>query len=444
MLVFVSHSSKDRAAVDRIVERLKKDGHDIWIDNLRINPGDNIAKKIEEGLSDSDAFIAVISSNSLQSEYVRQEFSFIALQQISKRQQIIIPVRIDECSVPSYLADRQYVDLSQDFDAGLNILSATLKAPALGSVSRPTDRSPTSSENRNVYVQQIQDALRKGRLTLVCGAGVSVDAKMPAWSTLLLKLLDTLMERMSKDHHLNLGEQAAVEFLKRHGSSSLILGKYLKNTLGIDFRKEVRDALYHQDPKTCPMIDGIVDLARPQRDSNPLDSIITFNFDSLIEEQLTQNRIPNKSIFSESIGHESYELPVYHVHGFLPRSGSIPSDSELVFSEDSYHSQFIDSFSWSNLIQLNKLTQNTCLFVGISLTDPNMRRLLDVAWRKNPTKAADHYIHKRKPTFEDDNTLGRVAHLLEEQDANAIGLNVIWMDTYDDMPDFLRSIATKR
>jgi hypothetical protein len=34
------------------------------------------------------------------------------------------------------------------------------------------------------------------------------------------------------------------------------------------------------------MIDAISDLARPQRDGKPLDSIITFNFDSLIEENL--------------------------------------------------------------------------------------------------------------------------------------------------------------
>ena len=43
---------------------------------------------------------------------------------------------------------------------------------------------------------------------------------------------------------------------------------------------------------------------------------------------------------------------------------------EVVFSEDAYHSQFMEPFSWSNLIQLNKLGQSTCLFVGLSLTDP--------------------------------------------------------------------------
>jgi hypothetical protein len=115
------------------------------------------------------------------------------------------------------------------------------------------------------------------------------------------------------------------------------------------------------------------------------------------------------------------------VHGYLPRSGNIPDDTELVFSEDAYHGQFIEPFSWSNLIQLNKLTQNTCLLVGVSLTDPNMRRLPDVAWRKNPAKILSHYIIKRRPSASDGDLLDEVSRLLEEQDANALGSNVVWI-----------------
>jgi hypothetical protein len=130
------------------------------------------------------------------------------------------------------------------------------------------------------------------------------------------------------------------------------------------------------------------------------------------------------------------------VHGYLPRAESIPEDTELVFSEDAYHGQFIDPFSWSNLIQLNKLTQNTCLFVGVSLTDPNMRRLLDVAWRKNPAKVLSHYIVKRLPKASDGDELDEVSRLLEEQDANALGLNVVWIEDYSELPGFLRELAS--
>lgn len=439
--VFISYSHRDKEAVHEIASRLRKDGHDVWIDSLQLQPGDNITSRIQEGLESADAIIFAISQNSLRSEWVPREFSAIALQQISKQQQQrIIPIRLDNCEVPSYLGDRIYIDFATDFDRGLNQLSYTLNVSSPEALESVEPKSSVH-ETRDVHFIRLRDFLRRGRLTLFCGAGVSVGAGIPAWNNLLARLLDTMMERISKNHSLDLGRKAAIEFQNRNSASSLILGKYLKNNLGRDFPKEVRDALYATNPTTCSLIDSIVSLSRPQRDGRPLDSIVTFNFDCLVEEQLLGASIMNKAIFSESISHDHNEMPIYHVHGFLPRSGDVDESTELVFSEDAYHSQFIDPFSWSNLIQLNKLTQNTCLFVGISLTDPNMRRLLDVAWRKNPGKRLQHYIVKRLPQISGGDELDQVSRLLEEQDANALGLNVLWIEEYDELPAILADIA---
>jgi len=441
MRVFISYSHRDKPAVDRIITRLKDEGHDVWVDSLKLRPGDNIQRKIQDGIVSADAMIVVISSNSFRSQGVQQEFSAIALQQISKRERRVIPVRIDRSDVPSYLADRLYLDLSENFDAGLDRLADALRAETPESLSLKTRQVATAAEGRSTQIEKLREALRRGRLTLVCGAGISVEAGIPTWGDLLVRLLGTMMERISQDHSLDVGRKAAVEFQRRHGESPLILGKYLKNNLGRDFQREMRDALYATKPNTSPLIERIVRLARPQRDGRPLDSIITFNFDCLIEENLSTSSISNRPIFSEAIKHGSHELPIYHVHGYLPRAGQILSDIELVFSEDAYHNQFIDPFSWSNLIQLNKLTQNTCLFVGISLTDPNMRRLLDVAWRKNPDKVLSHYIVKRLPRTADGDVLDDVSKLLEEQDANALGLNVLWIDEFTELPAVVNEIA---
>jgi hypothetical protein len=415
MRIFISHSHEDKAAVQRITARLQAAGHDVGVDSLRLRPGDNIQRKIEEGLESADALLVVVSRNSFKSPWVQQEFSAIAFQQISKRERRIIP--------------------------GLERLVADLEAATPESLGPAAEPITVGTEDRAGQVRKLRDALRRGRLTLVCGAGVSIQAGVPAWGDLLIRLLDTMMERISKDHSLDVGKKAAAEFQRRHGSSSLILGKYLKNNLGKDFPAEMREALYSSKPTTSHAIDAVVRLSRPQRDGRPLDSIVTFNFDCLIEENLATSSIPNRPIFSEAIKHASHELPIYHVHGYLPRTGRIPTDVELVFSEDAYHNQFIDPFSWSNLIQLNKLTQNTCLFIGISLTDPNTRRLLDVAWRKNPDKVMSHYIVKRLPRFSDGDVLDEVSKLLDEQDANALGLNVIWVEEYAELPTILNEIA---
>lgn len=441
MRIFISHSHEDKHAVQKIVARLEAAGHDVWIDSLKLRPGDNIQRKIQEGLEKADALVVVISKNSFRSKWVQQEFSAIALQQISKRERRVLPVKIDSSTVPSYLANRVYLDLSENFDAGLERLVEALRVATPESLAGPEEPVASVAEDRASQIGKLREALRRGRLTLVCGAGVSVEAGIPTWGDLLIQLLGAMMERISKDHSLDVSKKAAAEFQRRHGSSSLILGKYLKNNLGKDFQGEMRDALYASKPTSSRIIDGIVRLSRPQRDGKPLDSIVTFNFDCLIEENLLASSIQNRPIFSEAIQHSSHELPVYHVHGYLPRAGRIPTEMELVFSEDAYHSQFIDPFSWSNLIQLTKLTQNTCLFIGISLTDPNMRRLLDVAWRKNPDKVMSHYIVKRLPRSSDGDVLDEVSKLLEEQDANALGLNVIWIEEFAELPSILEEIA---
>lgn len=441
MRIFISHSHQDKPAVELITERLQRAGHEVWVDHLKLKPGDNISRKIQQGIESADAFLVVVSANSLRSKWVLQEFSSLALSELSKREPKIIPILLDDSTVPSYLSNYLYIDLSRDLSSGLDNLVDSLLIVQRKEKSTPQRSTEQRSDSRSNQITGIGSALRSGRLTLVCGAGVSVGAGIPAWNDLLISLLDSMIERLSKDHSLNLGSNAAEEFNKRHGASALILGKYLKNNLGKDFRKKVRDSLYSAKVGTCGLIDAIVDLSRPQRDGKPLDSIVTFNFDGLIEENLASAKISSRAIYTEAIKHDPKELPVYHVHGYLPRTGKIPDNTDIVFSEDAYHSQFLDSFSWSNLIQLNKLTQNICLFVGVSLTDPNLRRLLDVAWRKNPDKTLSHYIVKKLPRFGDvDDVLDDLARLLEEQDANALGINVIWVENYDEIPSLLRSV----
>lgn len=438
MKVFISHSSKDKNAAVLVADTIRSMGHEVFLDTANIRPSENSFEKLSTEVMNADAILPIISHNLLRSANSQKELSSLALNSLSKPDVPVIPIKIDDSEVPSYLAGRAYVDMSKKSDTGIKLLKTIFKSRA--SVSDETQRTGAKVQ----HLENLTDSLRLGRLTLVCGAGASIEAGIPVWGDLLGKLLETMMERISQSHSIDVGRRAAAEFQKRHHESALILGKYLKNNLGRDFASHTRDALYAANPITSPLIKSIVSLARPQRDGKPLDSIITFNFDSLIEENLSSSSIPNRAISSEAVRHNPSELPIYHVHGYLPRKGKIPADAELVFSEDAYHSQFIDPFSWSNLIQLNKLTHNTCLFIGISLTDPNMRRLLDVAWRKNSAKALSHYIVKKAPKGSDDKVIDQLTKLLEEQDANALGLNVIWIDEYADLPKMLEKIATER
>lgn len=60
--VFLSHSSKDKALVRPLTERLRVDGLRVWLDEWQIKPGDSILAKIEEGLEQSRLLVFCMSA----------------------------------------------------------------------------------------------------------------------------------------------------------------------------------------------------------------------------------------------------------------------------------------------------------------------------------------------------------------------------------------------
>lgn len=437
MKVYISYNHHDKNYAKKIAERLRKEGHKVLNRGTQdIDPGDNIILKTDEDLKNSDALIVIVSKYALQSEQIMQEYSAMALGNLSSGSRKVIPVLVDDSTVPGYLSSQYiYIDLTADIAIGIQRIVDVLS-------SKPKKKSPGGSRKKPPYdtaITNLSRALRGGYLTLICGAGISSGAGVPTWNLLLVRLLGSMLKKISVGQS-NKEIDPAV-FQERYGTSSLIIGKYLKTNLGNDYMPELRKALYSEEPITCELIEVIAEMARPSRDSKPLESIITFNFDGLLEEQLEKNKIYHKPIYSEGERSKPNELPIYHVHGYLPRDGQIEEQEEVVFSEDAYHGQFIDSFSWSNLIQLNKLSHNICLFIGLSLTDPNLRRLLDIANRRNPSESLNHYIVKTVPNAsKESDSLDKVALLLEEQDAIGLGLNVVWVDDYSSVPEFLRTI----
>lgn len=62
-VTFVSHSSKDRAFVKKLVDAMLRYGIDAWWDAYEIRPGDSIRRKINEGLRSSTYGVVVLSHN---------------------------------------------------------------------------------------------------------------------------------------------------------------------------------------------------------------------------------------------------------------------------------------------------------------------------------------------------------------------------------------------
>lgn len=295
----------------------------------------------------------------------------------------------------------------------------------------------TASGLSLVDLKSAQKAFSKGPNTFFLGAGVSCSEGLPGWKKLLMTLL-------SKVNKTKIDEKEFDALFKANGSSSIIMGRYIRKLYNDNdnlLKKAIRDCLYKN--RTIGVIKSdtirvICNLVRNNKKS--VRSIITYNYDDLIEQQLANIGVPACSIFDT---HEPDDrFPVYHVHGILDQGGLKSSD--IVLSEDGYHEQYRRSFMWSNVDQLHALQNNNCYFIGLSLTDPNLRRLLDFTKNEANHKkqreshcfaflmkgSASEGVHSNKEQF-----LQEQKYMLEN-----LGVRVIWYDNHNELPELLDSL----
>jgi len=93
--VFISHSSKDRPAVEALAEALTERGLVVWLDKWEIGPGDDVVQSINAGLDEADAGIVVFSDHSRESRWVEAETSYLTYARIEEGK-VLIPVLAEE------------------------------------------------------------------------------------------------------------------------------------------------------------------------------------------------------------------------------------------------------------------------------------------------------------------------------------------------------------
>lgn len=346
-----------------------------------------------------------------------------------------------------------------------NIAPSLTKLAIKNVVSKSQEIDPLEWKNRREkYIEQLKKAHTDNDLILFLGAGVSSTSGMPDWNSLISKLMVTMISKQFPDNLDVTTEEMkliANELPQLHGQSSLLEARYIRAGFGNSFGKEVSKFLYENVGKegvgTSNLFKAIARLCVPKRSGPGIRAVVNYNFDDLIENHLEEVNVQHHPIFRDVDIATQDELGIYHVHGFLPRNVKNydgVSESLLVFSEEGYHTLFIDPYSWSNIIQLNFFRESTCLMVGLSITDPNLRRLLDIAARKN-NRSRHYVIFKRLLASEFLENVGEknkkiksevikafltAHHKLQEASFQELGLNIIWIEDFDEIPDILNSI----
>jgi hypothetical protein len=137
--VFVSHASKDKDFVDRLVSDLAARGVPVWYDKLDVRLGDSIPGKISDGISEAKYFLIVLSPAAVKSVWVREELNAALMRQVASAGAFLLPVLVEDCDIPPLLGHRRFADFRESYEAGLEEL--------LGVFGRDTKAAESAGKN---------------------------------------------------------------------------------------------------------------------------------------------------------------------------------------------------------------------------------------------------------------------------------------------------------
>lgn len=108
--VFLSYSSKDKAVVRDIAERLRADGLRVWFDDWEIGPATAYRRKFEEGLEHSRMLVLCMSANVFGSEWAAMESRSLRFRDPLNKKRCLISLWLDKTPIEGYLALFPWID----------------------------------------------------------------------------------------------------------------------------------------------------------------------------------------------------------------------------------------------------------------------------------------------------------------------------------------------
>jgi WD40 repeat protein len=120
--VFVSYSRRDSAYVQRLVGALQQHGKDVWLDVDGLRDSEVFPEALRLAVEGSDAFVFVISPDSVRSQFCEQEVDRAA--ELNKR---IVPLAlrvVPDADIPEEIRYRNWIPAGEDgdFDASVTRL----------------------------------------------------------------------------------------------------------------------------------------------------------------------------------------------------------------------------------------------------------------------------------------------------------------------------------
>jgi len=269
------------------------------------------------------------------------------------------------------------------------------------------------------FLKEFPEALSSGVGAIFVGAGVSMAAGYPSWSSLLQDIGDELGVGSGDLHDL----AALAQWSIQESGGETQVRNVIKDKIG-------------EDRSIPPVLDIIARL--------PVRYIWTTNYDRLIERSFQSIHRPIDVISSAadlSLKSAPGAARLYKMHGSVDRL------DDVVIATDHYELFRSRRGAYLPLLQAH-LTSMSMLFVGLSFTDPNIKHVLALIRESFTESPPEHFAIVRPPhrsdfKTEDEFNARMAKHRLWAKDLRRYGLVAVEIDSYDEVPELLRQVERR-
>lgn len=269
------------------------------------------------------------------------------------------------------------------------------------------------------FIRKFGEKVLNGEAGLFIGAGASREAGFVDWKGLLRDAAEELDLDIDKEHDL------------------LALAQYQVNARAGrgDINQQLMDA-FVRDTRSTAVHDILPRL--------PIDTVWTTNYEQLLEDAYkAAGRHVEVKLTIENLAQarKGRDVTIYKMHGCVSLLHQAVLTKEDYEDYDATRRLFTDSLK-------GDFIEKTLLFLGFSFTDPNVERILaKVRGQLGQNKREHFWITRRPPSFcadgartEDELAYDRRKAELQSKDLQRYGIQTVWVDEYEQIPELLRTL----
>ncbi|MGW3962724.1 SIR2 family protein [Amycolatopsis sp. NPDC005003] len=231
------------------------------------------------------------------------------------------------------------------------------------------DRGDTFSFSAQPYLNDLFETVRSRErpLTVVVGAGVSMNSSLPSWR----ELIDNMTRKIRDAGTRKIALRDGSDLMRK---AEIVLQILMDGGTGREDHEFIRQALYSRDLEVTPgeLAKSIARLVYVTRQNSRL---LTTNFDEILEGALKtyfdEDEVRSFSLKSAGSAEwaewgRSDRVGVMHLHGLVRQAGA--TEDPIILTE----SQFLKHGAQVREVISDTLDGACTIFIGLSMSDPNL------------------------------------------------------------------------